>query len=215
MRISNLIFDLDGTLVDSSAGVIESVNYSLRQVGAPEQQPSVIKPYIGYSLDKMYPAFTDAPLVELVAHFRIRAAEVMVDMTSSLPGADETLHALHSDGCRLAIATTKIQQHLQGIIRKFNWTDIIEATVGADDVSREKPDPEAVYLALKRLEADAGSSVMVGDTINDVLAAKSAGLNVIAIASPFEQREVVMAAGPNHFLGSIRELPGLLKNNQL
>lgn len=209
-RIRNVIFDLDGTLVDSSDGVVESVNYSLRQVGAPEQRPETIKPYIGYSLDKMYPAFTDAPLVELVSHFRIRAAEIMVDLTTSLPGADETLHVLNSAGYRLAIATTKIQQHLQGIISKFGWSEIIAVTVGADDVGREKPDPEAVYLALKRLDADPDSSVMVGDTINDVLAAKAAGLKVIAVASPFEHRDVVLAAGPDHLIGSIRDLPELL-----
>jgi phosphoglycolate phosphatase-like HAD superfamily hydrolase len=211
-RIRNVIFDLDGTLVDSSDGVVESVNYSLRQIGAPEQRPEVIKPYIGYSLDKMYPAFTDAPLVELVGHFRIKAAEVMVDCTTGLPGADETLHTLHDAGYNLAIATTKIQQHLQGIIHKFGWADIIAATVGADDVSREKPDPEAIRLALKRLGAGSASSVMVGDTVNDVLAAKGAGLNVIAIASPFEQRDVVIGARPDHFIGSIRDLPDLLKS---
>ncbi len=213
--IGNVIFDLDGTLVDSSDGVVESVNYSLRQVGAPEQRPEAIRPYIGYSLDKMYPAFTAAPLAEVIGHFRMRAAEIMVDSTTCLPGADETLRRLHSDGYKLAIATTKIQQHLQGIIRKFGWSNIIKATVGADDVSREKPDPEAIHLALRRLDADGGSSVMVGDTVNDVLAAKAAGLTAIATASPFEHHDVVVAARPDHFIGSIRELPGLLNSGKL
>ena len=89
MIVKNLIFDLDGTLIDSSDGVVQAVNYSLRQMGEAEQPADVIKKYIGYPLSTMYPDFTDAPMRELYAHFQVKAAETVVSSTIVLPGVEE------------------------------------------------------------------------------------------------------------------------------
>ncbi|MDH4158538.1 MAG: HAD family hydrolase, partial [candidate division Zixibacteria bacterium] len=121
MTIKNLIFDLDGTLIDSSAGVVDAVNYSLKMVGSPQQEARAIKKFIGYSLATMYPHFTDAPYGELYRHFRVRAAEVIVRSAVLLPDVAEILQYLHGRGYRMAIATTKVRSNIDGIIDKFQW----------------------------------------------------------------------------------------------
>lgn len=209
--IRNIIFDLDGTLIDSSAGVVDSVNYSLRQVGASEQPPEKIKPFIGFPLSHMYPEFTDAPVRTLIGHFQARAAEIMDEKTHPLGGAEEVLRRLHGDGYRLAIGTTKIRLHIDGILAKLGWTELFEATVGGDEVAKVKPDPEAFRLAAARLGAAPEETVVVGDTVNDVLAARAIPMTVIAVNSPYGGRYELVASRPDAFIERIGELPDELK----
>ncbi len=209
--IENLIFDLDGTLIDSSQGVIDAVNYSLRQTHQPEQPPERIRPFIGYPLEDMYAAFTAVPVPELIPYFRARAVETMVASTVMLDGVGEALATLQEQGYRLAIATTKIRPHVDGIVSKFGWDSIFPVRVGADEVERVKPAPDAFRLALERLNGAAEKSLVVGDTINDILAAQAVPVGVAAVESPYGGHEKVVAAKPDHVLGSIAELPELLR----
>jgi pyrophosphatase PpaX len=208
--IKNLIFDLDGTLIDSSQGVVEAVNYSLRQVGQPEQKPEVIKAFIGYPLEKMYPHFTNAPLQELYTHFQVKAAETIVASTEILPGVAQMLRQLDERGYRMAIATTKIRANVNGILEKLGWQELFRATTAGDEVKKSKPDPSILRLTLKRLKAEPSETIVVGDTINDILAARVVPMKVVAVASPFGGRQKVIAAHPDFFIESITELLDLL-----
>ena len=208
--IHNLIFDLDGTLIDSSDGVVEAVNYSLQQVGQPQQSPEAIKPFIGYPLETMYPHFTDAPLDKLLEHFRVKAVETIVVSTSPLAGVEEVLSLLQAEGFKMAIATTKIRMHIDGILAKLGWELTFSATVAGDEVSRVKPDPEALELALMRLHARADETLMIGDTINDVLAARAVPMKVVAVASPYGMKNDLVKSEADHHIKSVADLPGLL-----
>ncbi len=210
MTVNNLIFDLDGTLIDSSRGVVEAVNYSLRQMGQSEQPPEVIKPFIGYSLEVMYPQFTNAPIKELYRHFQVKAAETIVASTFPLDGTEEILRTLAAQKYQMAIATTKIKKHVDRIIDKFGWQEFFAAWVGGDEVKKVKPDPEIFHLVLERIKADPRETLVVGDTLNDILAARAVPLRSAAIASPYGGREKLLASSPDYFLESISELPELL-----
>ena len=98
MTIRNIIFDLDGTLIDSSDGVVEAVNYSLRQMGESEQSAELIKTFIGYPLSQMYPTFSKAPMKELYKHFQTKAGETVVASTVMLPNVEATLNDLSGNG---------------------------------------------------------------------------------------------------------------------
>ncbi|UCD63525.1 MAG: HAD family hydrolase [Candidatus Zixiibacteriota bacterium] len=214
MTIDNLIFDLDGTLIDSSEGVVEAVNYSLRRIGEPEQPPERIKAFIGYPLSQMYPTFTSAPVKELYRHFQEKASETVVSSTVVLPGVAEMLHFLHDQGYRLGIATTKIKNHVHGIIEKFQWHRLIAAYCGGDEVRRVKPDPEILLLALRRMGVGADNSMAVGDTINDVLAARAVPMTVTGVASLYGGRQKLLEARPDFFIESLPELPSVLNGLQ-
>jgi len=206
-----VIFDLDGTLIDSSEGVVEAVNYSLQQVGEPPQPPEAIKAYIGYPLAKMYPNFTDAPYEQLYAHFSVKAAQTIVPSTRALPHADDVLKKLHADGLTLAVATTKIKKHVDGILAKLGWREYFRAAVGGDEAPRFKPDPGIFRLALGRMKAEPSGTMVVGDTVNDVHAARAVPMTVTAIASPYGHRDEIMASRPDYFIEDIRQLPEILR----
>jgi HAD superfamily hydrolase (TIGR01509 family) len=207
-----IIFDLDGTLIDSSEGVVQAINYSLEQMGEPPQSPETIKPYIGYPLETMYPDFTDAPYDELYAHFTVKAAQTVVASTCALPYTDEVLQQLAANGRTLAVATTKIKKHVDGIVDKLGWRDYFSAAVGGDEAPRFKPDPAIFHLALERLQARPEEAMVVGDTINDVHAARAVPMAVTAVASPYGHRDELLASQPDHFIEDIRQLPEVLRS---
>ncbi|MCP4685948.1 MAG: HAD family hydrolase [bacterium] len=209
-HIRFLVFDLDGTLIDSSDGVVESTNYSLRMMGEPEQPPEKIKPYIGFPLTQMFPAFTDAPVAELYRHFRVKADEVVVASSVMLDGVQETLRLLRNHGYKMAIATTKVRVNVDGTLDKFSWRGIFDTTVGGDEVAHVKPAPDAFLRAVEELGGTPETSLAVGDTINDVLAAQAVPMEIAAVNCPYGGHDEMRALKPDFTIGSIRELPALL-----
>lgn len=214
MKYKNLIFDLDGTLIDSSNGVVEAVNYSLRQMGERIQTAEKIKSYIGYPLSVMYPHFTDIPVKELYYHFQVKAAETVVSSTVLLPGVESILTELQRQGYQMAIASTKIKKHIDKIINKFNWQYMFPVFTGGDEVERVKPDPLILYETLTRLNTQPLETLVIGDTINDVLAAKAVPVDIAAVASPYGGRDKLIDAAPDYFLESLGDLINILNGER-
>lgn len=204
-----LIFDLDGTLIDSSSGVIQCTNYALTSMGERPRKPEEIKKYIGYPLDLMFSVFSDASLVKLKQAFHNMSRQVMVEKARPLTGASEILNYLYGRGYVMAVATTKYSQNTHGLVEKFGWSNYFQALVSGDEVDRVKPAPDLVYLALHRLKAEAGNAVLIGDTVNDLEAARQAGLKTIIIRSPFGNDDIV-SHEPELILNKISDLRKIL-----
>jgi phosphoglycolate phosphatase-like HAD superfamily hydrolase len=205
-NIKNLIFDLDGTLIDSSGGVIEATNYALKIMGEPIRRPEEIKKFIGYPLDTMFRAFSDKSYDEFWKYFQVKARATVVGHSITLDGSDPVLRELHKRGYRLGIGTTKIRIHIEMIMAKFGWESLIEAYAGADDVRRVKPDPEVFNMVLDMMHADPAETLVVGDTENDVIAAKAAGIGVIGVKSIFGGSAALEKSAPDLIIGSLHEL---------
>ncbi|MDD4050288.1 MAG: HAD family hydrolase [candidate division Zixibacteria bacterium] len=184
--VRHIIFDLDGTLIDSSLGVADAANYALTVMGENPRSLEEIARFIGYPLEEMFKTFTDAPPDKLNAAFQVRARHSVVASATALPGVASLLPGLQAAGYRLAIATTKFKIHTEGIVRKLGWDAYFAALASGDEVARVKPAPDIIELALRRLGADPDDTVMIGDTINDIIAARAAGIaKIIAVQSPF------------------------------
>jgi len=209
-NISTIIFDLDGTLVDSSEGIVEAVNYSLRAVGAEEQPPQQITPYIGYPLSVMYPEFTNHP-VDLLYHYFCEAAqETVVNSAVALDGANECLFQCHELGFNMGIASTKISDHIIKIIDRLGWKSYFETTVGGDEVNNVKPASDSFVMALERLKVAPGKAVAVGDTVNDLLAAREVPMKMVAVKSPYGSPEKLRSLKPEFYIEKLDSLPDIL-----
>jgi len=210
-QFSHLVFDLDGTLIDSSTGVVDAVNYSLRMMNQPEQPRERIARFIGFPLSCMYREFTSVSVEELHRHFQSRASEVMVASAVVLDGVPETLEQLHRAGYKMAIATTKIRAHVEGIVEKHGWGRYFDALVASDEVVKVKPAPDAFRLAVERLGSIPRRAIVVGDTINDVYAAHAVPMKVVAVESPYGDLAELQASRPDYLIKSLSELPKLLE----
>ena len=212
MKNNTIIFDLDGTLIDSSEGIVAAFNHALKKFGLPQQPPEKITPMIGFPVETMFGQFTTNSLNELKSAFRTKAMETVVNASRPLPGAEAAIISLFEDGYKLGIATTKIRSHIDGILEKLGWVDFFEAVIGGDEVSNVKPHPEQFEQLLKKMNSQIESSVVVGDTVNDVLAAKATGVRVVAVCSPYGGEAELRASQPDYVIDKISQLPFLLNN---
>ena len=208
--VKNIIFDLDGTLIDSSAGVIEATNYALVKMGQAPRSPDEIRKFIGYPLEDMFSSFCSAPLDRLAEAFQEKGRGTITSSTRPMPGADTIITALYYAGYRLAIATTKFVVHTEGIVGKLGWDRYFSALASGDEVEHVKPAPDLVELAISRLKADKDESIVIGDTVNDILAARAAGLKVVLIASPFGNHDLTRYH-PDLMLDSLDDLKDLFR----
>ncbi len=205
LDIECIIFDLDGTLIDSSKGVIEATNYALTELGEPPRDPDEIIRYIGYPLDDMFAAFTDLPAGRLAAKFQERAKKTVVASAVALPDVDETIRLLYQARFRMGIATTKYDYHTDAIIEKMNWKEYFAATASGNEVQNVKPYPDLILLAMKRLGGTPEKTIMVGDTVNDIHSARAAGIPIIAVKSDFGNDDL-RAYRPNLLLPRFTDL---------
>ena len=196
-RINTLLFDLDGTLIDSSEGVIGCFYYVFDRIGVPRPDPAALKATIGYPLEEAFSRFTDHDPGRCCELFQIRAREILVDSAVLLDGVRETLCHLGGHGYVLGVATTERSEHVAGILERLGVAQLFTAWSGSDEVQRVKPDPEILSLTLRKLGRPADCAAYVGDTPLDILAARSAGLLSIAVLGGTGSAEELKAAGPD------------------
>ncbi|MBN2226072.1 MAG: HAD-IA family hydrolase [candidate division Zixibacteria bacterium] len=211
-NICTIIFDLDGTLIDSADGIVESANYAFTAMGFPPRKREEITPYIGYPLEDVFRAFGDGDYTEYLRLFRECGDRAVVEASRALPGADCVIRTLFTRGVTLAVGTTKSRTMTGKIIERLGWTSFISAFLGADDVIKVKPHPEQFLKLLEMLRADPSRTLVVGDTANDVLAAHGAGIRIAAVPSPYGRNGEMEQSGPDYKLTGLEELPDLVGN---
>lgn len=208
-HIDTLLFDLDGTLIDSSEGVVDCFYYARDRIGVPRPPPEAIKATIGYPLDEAFARFTDHDPRQCYDLFQARAREVLVGSAFLLEGVLEILEYLHAQGYILGVATTKRSEHVVGILGRLGALRLFSAWSGSDEVRRVKPDPEVLHLTLRKLGRSADRSVYVGDTSLDIRAARSAGLSAIAVLGGTGSREEL--EGADVIIERFADLKGLFR----
>ena len=205
-----IIFDLDGTLIDSADGIVEAFNFAMTQNGLQRQPRDEIVKHIGFSLDHMFGKFTNSNFDLLRKDFTLKAKQTVVDSSNPLNGAFETVVSLFESGYKLGIATTKWRRNIDGILNKFGWNDYFSEIIGGDEVTKVKPDPEIFSSLMALMKADPESTVIVGDTINDILPAKKLSVRSVAVKSPYGDSKEVMNLNPDFFIEEISHLPRII-----
>ncbi len=209
-RFSAVIFDFDYTLADSSRGVLECVNHALSKLGIPASSPDDIKKTIGMSLPNTLVALAGEEHKDKGDEFHRlfieRADEVMADMTILFEEAPQVIRLLRDKGVRLGMVSTKFRYRIEVILERAGLLDHFDIIVGGEDVSRHKPDPEGILMAIKALDAHQ-SALYVGDSISDAEAAMCASVPFVAILSGVTPRE---AFSKYPAYGIIEKLIGLV-----
>ena len=207
-----VLFDLDGTLIDSIALLMASMRHAF--AGFEGEHPTDADWIAGIGTPLWLQLAAYARGGAEVEQLRDRYREFQVAnhdrMVSAFPGTRETLASLAARGLQMAVVTSKMDA---GAIRGLEHTGLAEyipVVIGADSVTRHKPDPEPVRVALERLGVHPAAAVFIGDSPHDVAAGNAAGVATIAaLWGPFTRKQLAVAA-PSHWLSDIRELPALL-----
>lgn len=208
-----LIFDLDGTLVDSRHDIAHSVNLTLDEFNLPHRPPEVIYGFIGGGMHnlirKSLPEGMEALVENGVDVFWDIYRTHVLDTTRLYPGIKDALERL-SGGHRLALVTNKPYAHTQLILKGLGISGYFVTVQGWKMGLPVKPDPTMLKMAMEDAGARNEDSVMIGDSANDVLAAKAAGIKCCAVGYGYGTKEKNLAAGADLFAEKVEDIVRLL-----
>jgi pyrophosphatase PpaX len=181
VRYPIVLFDLDGTVVDSGGIILASMRHAtltvLEQELSDEQLMSAVG---GPGLEAQMRAFAPDRVEELVQAYR-EHNEPLHDGLESFDGLDEVLVRLKSEGRRLGIVSAKRRRTVELAFARVPLGHLFDVIVGGDDTERQKPDPQPLHVALDRLGAEAGDAAYVGDSPYDMKAAQAAGVYAVGV----------------------------------
>jgi len=181
-----ILFDLDGTLIDSTKAIVHSFEASFKTFEQEIPQKSEILRLIGHPLEVMFESLgaPKSKVWDYVGAYRENYKDVAKPNTTLLPTAYEAV-LLASKHAKVGAVTTKSSYFSEIILKHLKVFDYFDTIVGREDVKNPKPDPEPIIKALKDLNGDKDSCWMIGDTGMDMEAASRAGVNMVAVSCGF------------------------------
>lgn len=204
--VTCLLFDLDGTILDTEAVIIESLQYTIEKYTGRRPTAQELAPMFGLPLiDQMrryLPERADEMCETYVAH-NLSAHARLVEPYPQVP---EVLAELRRRGYRLALVTSKRAASADYGLRMFALGEFFPVRVCADDVERHKPDPEPVLRAIAALAAEPREAVMIGDSPWDIAAGRRAGARTAAALYGMYDRASVLAERPDYLLERLSDL---------
>lgn len=201
-----VLFDLDGTLMDSTDAIVDSWFYTFDILGEPRPDRQLIINTIGYPLRKQLPMMTDRDVDECIRIYRTHYTAHSAPKTFLLPGAAEALAAFKAQGLRMGFATSKKREAAEMLLEHLGALHYMEARIGPLEVTRHKPDPEPVEKAMALLGAAPEETVFVGDMHFDVLAGLAAGVTTLAVTTGYQTRAELEALAPHAVYDSLHEV---------
>lgn len=202
-----LIFDWDGTLVDSIARIVTAMHQAADLCGVPRRSDEAVKGIIGLALPQaittLYPELDEAAHVERF-HAAYSERYVALDRTPSafFEGVEQSLARFREQGYQLAVATGKSRRGLQRILDTLGWQDYFDITRCADETA-SKPDPRMLHEILQHCGVSAEQALMVGDSSFDLEMAQRAGMDSVAVGYGAQTLEALSRYEPklsiNHF----------------
>jgi len=203
-----VLFDLDGTLLDSIQLIIDSYHHALAAHGLPARTDAHWLAGIGTPLRVQFADWADdaALLEQLIGTYRDFNISNHDRRVSAYPGAVELVRAIRSHGFQTGLVTSKQRAGAERGLRFLGLEDAMDVIVAADDVTNPKPHPEPLFLAARQLGAAIESSIYVGDSVHDMESGRAAGMQTAAaLWGPFE-RSVLARANPDHWLDQPSDL---------
>ena len=211
MRFSVVLFDLDGTIVDSGWIILASYRHATQAVLGREFTDDVLLSKVGMgTLEDQMREFDEAKADELARVYR-EHYEPLHSELEAFPGMLDLLLRLDGEGRKLGIVSAKRHDIVQLAVEALAFGDTLDVVVGSDEAPRGKPHPDQILLALERLGADPDDTAYVGDAPFDVAAAKNAGVHAIGVTwGGIHSRERMEAEGPDAVVDTADELYAVL-----
>jgi pyrophosphatase PpaX len=207
-----VLFDLDGTLIDSLKLLVGAAQHAFSCRDAPPPPMEEWIALIGRPLAWQFAQYADTPEdVELLVNaYRAWQLEHHDQLTRCFDGIPGLVERLHAAGIRLAVVTSKGDAIAHRSLAHVGLDPFLDLVIGCDATARHKPDPEPVLLALERLEIAADECAFVGDSPYDVMAANGAGVRAIAVTWGTSTRATLVAVNPARMVNTVAELDAVL-----
>lgn len=213
-RFSLLIFDWDGTLMDSQGRIVSSFQSIISEMDIEARPDTDIRNIIGLGLDRavatLYPHLNATERLQLANRYRAHYLQVNQMATPLFPHVSETIHQLHQAGYLLAVATGKSRAGLDRSMCESQLEQLFSTTRCAEETC-SKPDPQMLHEILVELDIPVHEAVMIGDTVYDLEMANNAGMASIGVNYGVHEEERLLACRPLACLSDLAHLPQLLQ----
>ncbi len=209
-KIDTIIFDLDGTLINSLEDLKVSVNYALFGFKYPKQTLDMVRNNVGNGVEKLMerslPDGRNNTNFEVcLSIFKEHYAKNMDVNTKPYPHILELLATLKSRGYKLAVVSNKFDAAVKPLCKKYFKT-LIDVAIGQEKETKKKPAPDTVYIALDELHSKSENAIFVGDSEVDIQTAKNAGMNCISVSWGYKTKEFLKQNGASIIIDTPLEL---------
>lgn len=208
--INTIIFDLDGTLLDTLTDLANSVNYALKKYRLPAHSEDAVRQMVGNGVTvlmeraipggRSFPEFENC-LRDFKAHYEIHKK----DFTKPFPGVMDFLKNAYESAYRMAVVSNKFDLAVKGLCQDF-FSPYITTAIGESAQTAPKPAPDTVLAAMEELNASPSQCVYVGDSDVDIATAKNAGIPCISVSWGFRTRQFLQEHGATVIVNNIEEL---------
>lgn len=214
MKYKAVIFDMDGTILNTLEDLKNATNYSLRQFGMPERSLEEVRMFVGNGIRKLVeravPAGTPKENIDQVFDVFLEYYEIhSADNTSPYPGILELVEKLKKSGIKTAVSTNKADVPAQELGREY-FNGIFDLIVGQQDGLKVKPAPDSVNKILSILDIQKKDAIYIGDSDVDVQTAKNSGLDFIGVSWGFRGREFLEKNGAKNIVDNANEILDLV-----
>lgn len=212
--ITTLLFDLDGTLVNTNELIISSFTHTLNHYFPGQYTRQDILPFMGPRLEDTFHSIDPSRVDEMVDHYRKHNFEQHDLLVTQFDGVYETIESLAQSNYRLGVVTTKRRDMAERGLKLTNLDQFFEVVVTLEDAKTTKPDPEPIFKALSRFNAEATEAIMVGDNHHDIMGGKNAGTLTAGVAWSLKGREFLESYRPDYILEHMSDLIDILQGKQ-
>ena len=217
MPAQTIVFDLDGTLIDTAPDLVDTLNVVFAREGLPPVAYETARNLIGGGARAMIargiaaegrvlaPAKLEQMFTDFIAHYSAHIA----DRSRPFPGLIDALDALAGGGCRFAVCTNKLERLSVLLLEELKIANRFEAICGQDTFGVQKPDPEVLRRTIAAAGGRLQDAIMIGDSATDIRTARAAGIPVIAVDFGYSERPVV-EFGPDGIISQFAQLPAVI-----
>ena len=215
MKYTTIVFDCDGTLLDTLTDLRNAVNYVLRAHDLPERSVSEVKAALGNGVahlmrQSLPDSISEAEFNTCLDEFKAYYGEHLQDYTAPYPGMLDVLDTLRAKGYKLAIVSNKIQEGITPLNKEY-FGDRLPVAIGERPGLQRKPAPDMVLQALKELGSTQSESIYIGDSEVDVATAKNSGLLCIGVTWDFRDEQLHKELGVKHIARKAEDIVTIIE----
>ncbi|WP_192598699.1 pyrophosphatase PpaX [Sporosarcina limicola] len=213
--ITTLLFDFDGTLLDTNELIIQTFQSVLNNHYPGKYERIDILPFLGPTLMESFASVDPEKVEQFIEEYRAWNVSMHDELAIEFDGVSETLKFLKAAGMKMAIVSTKKNDMVMKGLDLLDAEGVFDTVIGFDDVTNTKPHPEPILLALERLDTTKEETLMIGDNFHDIEGGKNAGVRTAGVAWSAKGEAFLQTYNPDYMLHHISDLLKIVRGEEI